>query len=115
MTKIRPIAFILLGVAALVLKRHYAGPFSEAVWGYGGNVAVSFAVYFLMTLPPLTARSRRLIAAGLALLVVEMFEATDGFGFMSNVYDPLDFAANVVGVGLALTVDTVLSRISTRL
>lgn len=49
--------------------------------------------------------------AGMALLVAELFEATNGFGVMTNVYDPFDFAANAVGVGLALGLDAlVLSR-----
>ena len=45
-TKTRSIAFVLLGVAALVLKRYYAGPLQGVVWEYGGNVTASFAVYF---------------------------------------------------------------------
>jgi hypothetical protein len=106
------IAFILLGAGALMLKRHYAG--SEVVWNYGGNVAASFAVYFLMTLLPFPARFRTMLAAGLALLVVEGFEATDGFGVMSNTYDPVDFAANVVGAGLASAVDAATRRITSR-
>ncbi len=114
MTKFSSVAFVLLGVAALVLKRHYSGPLREVIWDYGGNVAASFAVYFLMTILPLAVRSRKLLAAGVALLVVEGFEATDGFGLMSNVYDGVDFAANVVGVGLALGVDTAVSAICSR-
>jgi hypothetical protein len=110
--KARCIAFILLGAGALMLKRHYAG--SEVVWNYGGNVAASFAVYFLMTLLPFPARFRMLLAAGLALSIVEGFEATDGFGVMSNTYDPVDFAANVVGVGLAVAVDAATRRITSR-
>jgi hypothetical protein len=45
------------------------------------------------------------VTTGLALLVVQLFEATDGFGVMGNVYDRVDFVANTVGVGLALVVD----------
>lgn len=105
-TRIRSVAFVLLGVAGLVLKRHYSGPFEEVVLAYGGNVAASFAVYFIVAPLFLAARFRMLLTTGLALLVVELFEATDGFGVMSNVYDPIDLAANVVGVGLALGVDT---------
>lgn len=106
------IVLILLGIAALVLKPHYSGSLREVVWSYGGNTAVSFSVYFLMTFLPVTARSRsRLLSAGLALLVVQLFEATDGFGVMSNVVDSIDFFANAVGVGLALAVDTAASQI----
>lgn len=106
-------ALVMLGVAALVLKRHYAGPFQDAVLSYGGNVAASFAVYFILAHLFTAMRFGALLTAGLALLVVEVFEATDGFGVMSNVYDPTDFAANVVGVGLALVTD-LLTRAMTR-
>jgi hypothetical protein len=43
-----------------------------------------------------------------------MFEATNGFGVMVNVYDPFDFIANAVGVGLALAVDMIASRVFDR-
>lgn len=104
-TKIRSVVFALLGVAALVLKPHYSGPFEELVLNYGGNVTASFAVYFIVTLLFLAARFRTMLTTGLALLVVELFEATDGFGVMGNVYDRVDFVANTVGVGLALVAD----------
>ncbi len=100
--KTRNVFFALLGVAGLVLKGRYAGPYHQAVLNYGGNVAASFAVYFVVALLSLPPRFGNLLAAGLALAVVELFEALDGFGVMANVYDPVDFAANAVGVGLAL-------------
>ena len=33
------------------------------------------------------------------------YAAPNGFGFMSNIYDPGDYLANAVGVGLALGVE----------
>jgi hypothetical protein len=104
-TKTSRIAFVLLGVTGLVLKPHYSGPYEELVFAYGGNVAASFAVYFIIALLPLTGRFKILLTAVFALFVVELFEGTNGFGVMSNVYDRLDFAANVLGVGLALVAD----------
>lgn len=103
--------FVLLGVAGLLLKGHYAGPFQEAVYCHGGNVAASFAVYYIVLGLPFPPRCARLCAAGSALAVVELFELTDGFGVMTNVYDPVDLAANAVGVGIAVTVDVVASRV----
>jgi hypothetical protein len=50
------------------------------------------------------------VTAGLALAAVDLFEATDGFKVMSNVYDPADYLANTVGIALALMVDVVTSR-----
>jgi hypothetical protein len=108
--KERNVLFALLGVAGLVLKGHYSGPYQQAVHSYGGNIAASFAVYFVVALLPLPLRFRKLLTAGLALLVVELFEALNGFGVMTNVYDQVDFAANAVGVALALAVDIVTSR-----
>ena len=104
--KARNVFFVLLGVAALVLKRHYSGPFVEIVHSYAGNIAASFAVYFVVRISTSGWRYGRLVAAGIALLVVELFEAADGFGVMTNVYDPVDFVANAVGVVLALVLDT---------
>ena len=110
-SKARNVFFVLLGVAALVLKKHYSGPFVEIIHSYGGNVSASFAVYFVIRILTSSLRYGRLVTAGIALLVVELFEATNGFGVMTNVYDPVDFVANVVGVGLALVLDAlVLSR-----
>jgi hypothetical protein len=104
----RNIVFILIGVAVLVFKRHYSGPFESMVYAYAGNVAVSFAVYFNALNVPVKVRYKQLWAAGLALAAVELFEVFDGFGIMSNVYDTIDLVANAVGVMLALVVDTAL-------
>jgi len=102
------VALSVLGAVALVLRRHYTGPFEAAVSSYGGNVAVSFAVYFMLAASLLSARLGGPLTAGAALLAVEAFELTDGFGVMRNVYDRLDLVANAVGVALAWAIDTVL-------
>ena len=106
--KARNVFFVLLGVAALVLKRHYSGPFVEIIHSYSGNVSASFAVYFVVRILTSGWRYGRLVTAGLALLVVEFFEVTNGFGVMTNVYDSVDFVANAVGVVLALVLDTLV-------
>lgn len=108
----RRVFFVLLGAAALVLKGHYSGPFMETVYNYGGNVSASFAVYFLVSIRTLGWRFGRVAAAGIALLIVELFEVTNGFGVMTNVYDRVDFVANGVGVGLGLSIDAVAARIN---
>lgn len=61
----------------------------------------------------LAARQRltSIVIALIALLVVESFELTDGFGIMMNVYDPFDHLANALGVLLAFCVDMVSTRI----
>jgi hypothetical protein len=52
------------------------------------------------------------LTTGLALAVVELFEALNGFGVMTNVYDQVDLAANAAGIALALALDSVTSGIS---
>jgi hypothetical protein len=112
--KARNVLFVLLGVAGLVFKRHYSGPDWEIVRSYGGNIAASFAAYFVITCLPFCSRFRRLLAGGLTLAVVELFEVSNGFGVMTNVYDRVDFAANAVGIALALAVDSMTSPTSGR-
>ncbi len=100
----------LLGVAGLVVKGRYPGPARDLVHSYGGNLAASFAVYFLASQATDLARLPRALAAVLAFLAVQLFEVFDGFGLMSNVYDPVDLAANTVGIGIAVAVDAVVTR-----
>ena len=107
---VRRVGFVLVGVAVLLAKRSYHGPFDETVGSYGGNFAVSFAVYFITA----TGASRhglgRIAAAAVALLAVESFEVTNGFGVMANVFDPLDLFANAVGIAVAFAVDAAVTR-----
>ena len=106
--KARNVLYVLVGAAALVLKKHYAGPGEQLVHNYSGNIAASLAVYFVFLQLPIATVLKKPVAAGLALALVELFEAFDGFGVMTNTYDPFDFVANALGVGLALVVDTTL-------
>ncbi len=107
----RNVVFALIGASALALKRLYGGPLSEVVYAYGGNCVVSFALYFAALSAARGHPRYRLVAATATLLAVTAFEITDGFGFMANVYDPLDLLANAAGVGLALAVDLLSSRL----
>ena len=111
---IRNVVLALLGAMALVLKPSYRGPLAEVVYAYGGNFAVSFALYFAAASAASRHRLGRLAAAATALLAVEAFEATNGFGVMANTYDPIDFAANAAGVSVAVVVDLVSSRFLAR-
>jgi hypothetical protein len=78
--KARNVLLVLLGVAALVMKRHYSGPFVDIVHNYGGNASASFVVYFVIRIVTLGWRYGGLLTASVALLVVGLFEATNGFG-----------------------------------
>ena len=104
------VVFVLLGVAGLMLKARYSRTQMELVHSYGGNVAGSFAVYFILATPVSRMRFGKVLNAVLALGVVELFEATDGFAVMTNTYDSGDFLANGVGIVLALLVDILASR-----
>ena len=61
--------------------------------------------------PPPPKKSPWVMIAVIALLVVELFELTDGFGIMTNVYDRFDLLANAAGVGLAYCVDVASMRL----
>jgi hypothetical protein len=113
--------FFLLGVAGLLLVFSYRGPCFNLVHSYGGNLTASFAFYFqvrsigVLRSPPAVARlTSSPVASGLiALLVAELFEATDGFfGVMTNVYDPLDYGANALGVAVAVAVDVLAAYVA---
>lgn len=106
----RNVLFILAGIAGLLLKQHYHGPFAHLVDAYLGNIAVSFAVYFLLLQGGARFGIGSGAAAAAAFLVTGAFEATGGFGVMANVYDPLDFLANGAGIGIALAVDLATPR-----
>ena len=111
--RIRAVAMVFLGVAALVSKPCYRGPLRPLVWSYLGNISASFAVYFVATLTAWHFPRPRLVAGIAALAVVESFELLDGFGIMANTYDPGDLLANAVGVGVAWAVAALADRRST--
>ena len=108
--RIRNLVLILLGILVLVFKRHYTGPLEELVYAYGSNISVSFALYFIVLLGFDHLPQTRLIAVAGSFLSVELFELTNGFGFMTNVYDPMDYIANALGITMALVVDLLLDR-----
>ncbi len=106
----RNVFLVLVGVAGLLMKHWFADPLGNFFYSYVGNVTVSFAVYFVVSIG-VGARLNRVIIAALALFVVEGFEFTNGFGIMTNVYDPFDYLANALGVALAYFVDAILARV----
>lgn len=106
----RNLLMVLAGVTGLLLKRWFAKFLGNFALSYVGNLSASFAVYFLISMAAIPRLTRVMIAA-LALVVVEGFELTNGFGIMTNVYDPFDYLANAIGIGLALCVDAGSSRL----
>lgn len=108
--KVRNVLFVLLGVLLLLLKQIYNGPGLEIVKSYSGNLSVSFAVYFLISVSSDHWKQNKLITAIISLTIVELFEITNGFGIMTNVYDIIDLFVNLIGVILALVVDQLLTK-----
>jgi hypothetical protein len=106
----RNVFMVLAGVAGLLMKSWFSDSIGEFAYSYLGNLTVSFAVYFIVSIAA-GARLKGITIAVIALLVVEIFELTDGFGILANVYDPFDYLANALGVALAYFVDVVLARI----
>ncbi|MEZ5126604.1 MAG: hypothetical protein R2826_10235 [Thermoleophilia bacterium] len=102
---VRNVALAVLGALLLLLESMYRGSFEDVVHSWVGNFVVSFAIYFAILNTTMRWSRPRLYAAGLALLAVEAFEATNGFGILANVYDPADFLVNAIGVGVAVLVD----------
>jgi hypothetical protein len=108
--RVRSILLVLISVAGLLLKSWFSDSLPDFAVTYMGNLSVSFAVYFVVRLAA-HGRLSRILCAIIALLVVELFEATNGFGVMTNVYDHLDYVANALGVALGVGVDIASSRL----
>jgi hypothetical protein len=106
----RHVALVVVAAGAFVLKRSYHGPWAALVRDYGGNLTVSFAVYFLGAIAAASVRLPKAAAVLGALVIVESFELTSGFGLMANVYDPMDLVVNAVGVGVGMLVDHGIGR-----
>jgi hypothetical protein len=107
MIRLRSIILVLVGVSGLLIKRWLSTSLGEMAYCYLGNVSISFSVYYLVSLAA-RGRFNRVVYAVIALIAVESFELADGFGIMSNVYDPNDLIANAIGVAIALVVDVIL-------
>ena len=110
----RNVFFALLGAAGLVLKSSYAGPLQPIVHSYGGNLSVSFALYFASVSATRRYRHPRIFAALITFAAVASFELTDGFGILANVYDAADLLADGAGVGSAVLVDLLSDRLMSR-
>jgi hypothetical protein len=102
----RDVIFVFIGVTALLFKSWFSDSLPDFAFSYLGNLSVSFAVYFLVRLAS-HHRFNMILSAIVAIVIVEVFEAANGFGIMTNVYDQLDYVANALGVALAVAVDVV--------
>jgi hypothetical protein len=107
--RVRYVLFVLLGVVGLLAKGWLSGDLPEFVLSYTGNLAVSFSVYFIVRLAT-EGRFHKILSAAVAMFIVGIFEVTDGFGVMANVYDPIDLLADALGIIIAVSVDVITDR-----
>ena len=75
---------------------------------YAGNLSVSYAIYFLISIVADKWKKNKLITAGITFIIVTSFEVTNGFGIVENVYDTIYLFANLIGISLALGLDQLL-------
>jgi len=66
-------------------------------------------VYFLICFSSDHWKQNKLITAIISLTIVELFEITNGFGIMKNVFDIFDLFVNLIGVISALVLDKLLT------
>jgi len=71
--KLRNVLFILLGVAGLLLKQHYNEPYSGLGKSYLGNISVSFAIYFLVSVYAVRWKKEKFFSAAVTLIIVDLY------------------------------------------
>lgn len=104
--KVWRIACIVVGVAGLLLSRHYTGYGADLLHAHGANVSFSFAAYFLLRFFNLPPRDSRSSAAVYAMVVVSAQELAQGYGYYPGVFDEWDLLFNAAGISLAVGLDT---------
>jgi hypothetical protein len=107
------VILIILAISAFILKSQYQGPYQELVVNYGSNILISFVIYLLLSLYAEINDINRFIVFIIALTIVELFEVTNGYGFIKNIYSSLDLLANFIGIMLAAFLDLSIKKLST--
>ena len=106
------IAAIAIGIAVLA----YRGPAREIVRGHVGDVAATMLVYAMLGA---VWRARMVVRAIAALAIATAIEigqafwhatSTAGELIIGNTCDPWDIVAYVIGVGVALTWESIAVR-----
>ncbi|MBK8127354.1 MAG: hypothetical protein IPK53_00035 [bacterium] len=108
-TRVWRIAGAVLGALLLSLGSRYRGPGEILVHSYGSNIAFSFAAYFLVMLSRVRALERIGIAATVVAVGVSLTEIAQKLKYLDGVFDSWDLAANFVGIGLAIVVDSLFA------
>jgi len=103
------VLFILTGALLHLLSRSYAGPLAEWVHSYGSNLAVSFALFFLLQFLRLPKIENPIACAGYALVILFGEELAQRSRAWSGVFDPWDFFYDALGVLAAVGLRTILA------
>lgn len=102
--KARNLICMSIGIAGLLFSRHYSGPAETFFHSYGANITFSFSFYFLLKRFRLRSIDNAYVNAAYAFLGVSMQEVAQGIKLYPGTYDPLDFAFNALGIGVAMGV-----------
>jgi hypothetical protein len=95
--RIRNVVMVPIGTIALLNKSWFSDSIGDLAYAYLGNLAASFAIYFVVAIA-VHPRLHRIWTAVVTLVIVEVFELTNGFGVMTDVFDPFDYLANGIGI-----------------
>ncbi len=95
-----------LAIANLVYSKQYTGLLEEVVKGNASDVTIMLPEYFLWRL--LTDNS--VGCAAFVFCGASTLEVMQGLGLRNGTFDPYDFIAYGVGVGLALGLDRLTMR-----
>ena len=79
----RNVLMVLVGVTALLIKSWFQDFPCSLARDYLGNVAASFAIFFLIAIAA-APKLHRIWVAVIALTIVEAIELTDGYGVMTK-------------------------------
>jgi hypothetical protein len=107
---------VVVGVVVPIALLHfftgsaYRGPYPEFVNGYLLNILVPLAFYLLLCLPETPQLRLWQVKAVLIFGAASAVEIAQFLGLpvLGRTFDPLDFAAYGLGVGLAVLLDVVL-------
>lgn len=106
--RLRNVLFILVAALLHMATRPYTGPYSEWVHSYGSNLAVSFALFFLLRFLRLPKIEHPLACAGYALLILWAEEFAQMSREWPGVFDVWDLLYDALGVAVAILADKIL-------
>lgn len=100
---------IIVALLHFVIGPEYKGPFKSFLRGYFIDILLPFFLYFLFTLNINQRTLKIAVGAGVFLFgaFIEYLQYR-GVGIFGSTFDPYDFVAYFVGVGLAIVFDLIV-------